>query len=57
MDLDDGVQARWALPDENDEGTDGEGDLDADGEDDIGHSGKLRRNALMEVVIGEYNAQ
>ena len=42
MDLDDGVQARWALPDENDEGTDGEGDLDADGEDDIGQSGKLR---------------
>ena len=57
MDLDDGVQARWALPDEDDEGTDGEGDLDADGEDDIGHSGRLRRNALMEVVIGEYNAQ
>jgi hypothetical protein len=58
MDLDDGMEARWAPPDENGEGAaaGGERDLDAD-EDDICHGGKVRRNALMQIVIDEYNAQ
>jgi len=57
IDLDDEVEVWWALPDENSEDVGGERDLDTDGEDDIGHDGKLRWNALMQVVINEYNAQ